>query len=90
MVVLANPRGASDLRRFCPNGSSDDPIGAHPAREILNDPRHRLVVAIDDDAVVGFVSAVLYVHPDKAMPELRINEVGVAPATSGAASRGGC
>jgi aminoglycoside 6'-N-acetyltransferase I len=45
--------------------------------EFLRDPRHHIVVAIDSGQVVGFVSAVDYVHPDKAA-ELWINEVGVA------------
>jgi len=35
-----------------------------------------------DDTVVGFASAVDYLHPDKP-PELWINEVGVAPAYKG-------
>ena len=58
----------------------DDPIVESSAQEFLNDPRHRLVVALDDDLVVGFVSAVIYVHPDKPAPELWINEIGVAPS----------
>lgn len=58
----------------------DDPIVEASAREFLNDPRHRLVVALDDDLVVGFVSAVIYLHPDKPASELWINEIGVAPA----------
>ncbi len=45
----------------------------------LNDPRHHIVVAIDDDLVVGFASGVHYIHPDKP-PQLFINEVGVAPS----------
>jgi ribosomal protein S18 acetylase RimI-like enzyme len=57
----------------------DDPIVISSAREFLNDPRHRLVVALDGDLVVGFVSAVIYLHPDKSAPELWINEIGVAP-----------
>ena len=57
----------------------DDPIVESSAREFLGDPRHRLVVALDEDTVVGFVSAVIYVHPDKPAPELWINEIGVAP-----------
>jgi aminoglycoside 6'-N-acetyltransferase I len=57
----------------------DDPIVESSTEEFLNDPRHRLVVALDDDLVVGFVSAVIYVHPDKPAPELWINEIGVAP-----------
>lgn len=48
------------------------------AAEFLSDPRHVLIAAIDDRAVVGFLSAVIYVHPDKANPELWVNEVGVA------------
>lgn len=58
----------------------DDPIVESSAQEFLMDPRHRLVVALDNDLVVGFVSAVIYVHPDKPAPELWINEIGVAPS----------
>ena len=50
--------------------------------EFLADPRHHLAVAIDDGLVVGFASAVHYVHPDAA-PDLWINEVGVAPSHQG-------
>jgi ribosomal protein S18 acetylase RimI-like enzyme len=57
----------------------DDPIVESSALEFLADPRHRLVVVLDNDLVVGFVSAVIYLHPDKPGPELWINEVGVAP-----------
>ena len=57
----------------------DDPIVPETAQEFLADPRHRLVVAVDKDIVVGFVSAVIYVHPDKSAPEMWINEIGVAP-----------
>ncbi|MEM9927018.1 MAG: GNAT family N-acetyltransferase [Cyanobacteria bacterium P01_D01_bin.50] len=46
--------------------------------EFLRDSRHHIAVAIDGDLVVGFASAVHYIHPDKP-PELWINEVGVAP-----------
>jgi aminoglycoside 6'-N-acetyltransferase I len=49
------------------------------AREFLADPRHHIAVALEDDVIVGFVSAVHYVHPDKST-ELWINEVGVAPS----------
>lgn len=48
------------------------------AREFLADPRHHIVAALDNGRIVGFASAVNYLHPDKA-PELWINEVGVAP-----------
>lgn len=57
----------------------DQEIDPRWAREFLQDPRHHLAVALDGATVVGFVSAVHYVHPDKS-PELWINEVGVAPS----------
>lgn len=56
----------------------DNPIDPALTKEFLADPRHHLAVAIDDGLVVGFASAVHYVHPDKA-PQLWINEVAVAP-----------
>ena len=62
----------------------EDHVFDHPVRrelvaEFLADPRHHLAVAVEAQGVVGFASAVHYVHPDKP-PELWINEVGVAPA----------
>jgi ribosomal protein S18 acetylase RimI-like enzyme len=56
----------------------DDAIDAVGAREFLSDPRHHIAVAIDNGVVVGFASGVHYVHPDKAVPELWVNELGVA------------
>jgi len=56
----------------------DNPIDPELTAEFLGDPRHHLAVAIDAGLVVGFASAVHYVHPDKA-PQLWINEVAVAP-----------
>jgi ribosomal protein S18 acetylase RimI-like enzyme len=60
-------------------GVFDGAIQPALAREFLGDDRHHLAVAIDDGVVVGFVSAVHYVHPDKPA-ELWINEVAVAPS----------
>jgi ribosomal protein S18 acetylase RimI-like enzyme len=57
----------------------DDRIVEASAQEFLKDPRHRLLVALDGELVVGFVSAVIYVHPDKPTPEVWINEIAVAP-----------
>ena len=58
----------------------DDPLDEAATAEFLRDPRHHLAVALADGNVVGFASAVHYVHPDKLAPELWINEVGVAPS----------
>jgi ribosomal protein S18 acetylase RimI-like enzyme len=74
--VLAS-RDADVLRNVAPD-VFDDPINVRRADEFLADPRHHLVVAVDDGLVVGFVSAVHYVHPDKPLPELWINEVSVS------------
>lgn len=54
----------------------DNPVDGNFAREFLNDPRHHIVVAISEGVIVGFATAVHYIHPDKP-PELWINEVGV-------------
>ena len=57
----------------------DEPVDSQLAREFLSDPRHHMSAAIDAEQIVGFASAIHYVHPDKPN-ELWINEVGVAPA----------
>jgi len=57
----------------------DDDVVAELSAEFLQDDRHHIVVALQEELVVGFASAVHYVHPDKP-PELWINEVGVAPS----------
>ena len=59
-------------------GVFDHAIDARRAAEFLADSRHHLAVAVEQGQVVGFVSAVHYVHPDKPVAELWINEVSVA------------
>jgi ribosomal protein S18 acetylase RimI-like enzyme len=56
----------------------DHAIDLERTREFLRDARHHLAVALDAGQVVGFVSAVDYIHPDKPA-ELWINEIGVVP-----------
>ena len=56
----------------------DNPLDERLKTEFLRDPRHHLAVAIEEGVVVGFASAVHYLHPDKPA-ELWVNEVGVAP-----------
>jgi ribosomal protein S18 acetylase RimI-like enzyme len=60
-------------------GVFDRAIDLRRTEEFLADPRHHLVVALDADLVVGFASAVHYVHPDRPQPEMWINEIGVEP-----------
>ena len=57
----------------------ENKIKPHRAKEFLEDPRHHMLLAYDNGKVVGMISAVHYVHPDKD-PQLFINEVGVIKA----------
>ena len=61
------------------DGVFDHAIDPRWSAEFFADPRHHLIVAMEDGVVVGMITAVNYVHPDKA-PQLWINEVGVAPS----------
>ena len=63
-------------------GVFDEPTDPTLLSEFLGDPRHHIAVADDEGMVVGFVSAVDYVHPDKPR-QLFINEVGIAPNHQG-------
>ncbi|HEY7636245.1 MAG TPA: GNAT family N-acetyltransferase [Gemmatimonadales bacterium] len=74
---LLSPADAHYLERVAPE-TFDNEIDPVLVAEFLNDRRHHIVVAIDGDIVVGFVSALHYLHPDKPA-ELWINEVAVAP-----------
>lgn len=67
----------ASLLQNAANDLFDQPIDEKLAAEFLNDPRHHIVVAIFNEQIVGFASAVHYIHPDKPA-ELWINEVGVA------------
>jgi aminoglycoside 6'-N-acetyltransferase I len=81
-IKLLGPQDAGVLADVAPD-VFDDPIDVRRADAFLADPRHHLAVAVEDGLVVGFVSAVHYVHPDKPRPELWINEVGVAATHRG-------
>lgn len=82
IIKLLQPTDASMLEASAPD-VFDDPIDLQRAGEFLRDPRHHIVAAIDEGTVVGFASAVHYIHPDKPAPELWINEVGVAASHRG-------
>ena len=55
----------------------DNPINAAQLAAFMADPRHIMVLAIEEGAVVGMASGVGYFHPDKP-PQMWINEAGVA------------
>jgi len=74
--------GDDDILARVADGVFDNAVSKIWSREFLADPRHHLFVARADGMVVGMISAVHYVHPDKA-PQLWINEIGVAPSHQG-------
>lgn len=57
-------------------GPNDLYILSNVAEDVFDDP---IIESSAKEFLVGFVSAVIYVHPDKPTPELWINEIGVAP-----------
>ena len=77
-IKVLGDNDASILMNVAP-GVFDNPVDLRATDEFLRDRRHHLAVAVEDGVVVGFVSALHYIHPDKPRPELWINEVGVAP-----------
>jgi ribosomal protein S18 acetylase RimI-like enzyme len=77
-IRLLQAQDAAVLGQVAP-GVFDGPVDPRWTREFFADARHHLIVALDAGSVVGMISAVDYVHPDKA-PQLWINEVGVAPS----------
>jgi aminoglycoside 6'-N-acetyltransferase I len=75
-VRLLGPDDAGVLANLAADvfDNAVDPVWS---RAFFADPHSHMAVALQDGVVVGMVSAVDYVHPDKA-PQLWINEVGVA------------
>jgi aminoglycoside 6'-N-acetyltransferase I len=70
------------LTGSCAADVFDNDVDPKWAAAFLADSRHHIAAAIVDGTVIGFASAVHYLHPDKP-PELWINEVGVAAAYQG-------
>jgi ribosomal protein S18 acetylase RimI-like enzyme len=66
--------------------AADELFDNLPQREwttaFLSQPGHHLLIAVEGAEVIGFVSAVRYLHPDKP-PEMWINEVGVVESHQG-------
>ena len=77
-IRILGPHDGALLSRVA-DGVFDDGPSPELSSEFLQDSRHHIAVAVEAGTVVGFASAVHYVHPDKPA-ELWINEVGVAPS----------
>jgi ribosomal-protein-alanine N-acetyltransferase len=57
----------------------DHAVRADAVRRFLDEPGHHLLLAIEDGAVVGFVSGIETTHPDKGT-EMLLYELAVDPA----------
>ena len=76
VIRMAGLDDLAVLERVAADVFDADPNPAY-CREFLEDPRHHLALAFDAERVVGIVSGVHYLHPDKPN-ELWVNEVSVA------------
>jgi ribosomal protein S18 acetylase RimI-like enzyme len=61
----------------------DNPVDLDGTRRFLGDDGNVLLIAYVDGDPAGFVTATELSHPDKAQPELFLNELGVDEAYRG-------
>lgn len=66
------------LLNECTHDVFDYAIDSRQLTAFIEDPRHMMTIAVENETVVGMASGVECFHPDK-QPHLFINEVGVAP-----------
>ena len=78
MDIKLKVASIDDLEMLIDAGETlfDGPIKKERAREFLTDDRHHMILAYHGTTIVGMVSGVHYVHPDKE-PEMFINEASV-------------
>lgn len=70
------PDDAAILRKVAP-GVFDEKIDRERLIVYLREPGHLMLLALDDDTVVGQCVGVLHYHPDKPT-ELYVDELGTA------------
>jgi [ribosomal protein S18]-alanine N-acetyltransferase len=61
----------------------DDAVDLVAAQRFLANDANELLIAYVDGEPAGFVSGTKLTHPDKAAPEMFLNELGVAEAYRG-------
>jgi ribosomal protein S18 acetylase RimI-like enzyme len=76
-IRRAGPGDEALFARIAP-GVFDEPVRPDRLAAYLADPGNLMLLAIDDERVVGQCAAVIHRHPDKPT-EIYIDEVGVAP-----------
>ncbi|MEL7460681.1 MAG: GNAT family N-acetyltransferase [Pseudomonadota bacterium] len=77
-VFVAGPEDAAVFAGPAAEDVFDGPCPPDRVKAYLADPRLHMVLATEDDRLVGMCSGVHYFHPDKPN-EMFINELGVAP-----------
>ena len=82
MVYRLLNSGDQALLQAAFDGLFDCDVQPDLSARFLSDPRHHIAVAIKDSLVVGFATAVNYIHPDKP-EELWTDEVGASAARCG-------
>lgn len=84
MVIAFTVVGRDDIDQFrsVADDVFDSDLSADTLQSFLTNESHHMVIARAGDTIIGFVSAVDYIHPDKPR-EMWINEVGVAKAWRG-------
>lgn len=76
-LTVAGPQDAALFDRIA-DDVFDDAIDPDLLARYLAAPTMHIVVARDDDEIVGFCSGLVHFHPDKP-EDFFINELGVAP-----------
>ncbi len=61
----------------------DDPVDLEATRGFLSDGANVLLIAFEGEEPAGFVSGTQLRHPDKATPEMFLNELAVGEAFRG-------
>ena len=80
-ILTASHKDVRSFSNIAP-GVFDDPINHEALVTFLRDPNHFIVIAIDearDGQIVGKVTGMRLLHPDKSSFEFFINEVDVSP-----------
>jgi len=77
-IVSLSQSNAALLNNVAPD-VFDNAIDPKSLAAFLADPRHLMVVAVQDGIIVGMATAFEYFHPDKPS-QMFVNEVGVTPA----------
>ena len=75
-ILIAGPDDAALFARVA-DDVFDGPVDPTLLAEFLACPRHHIAVARMDGALVGMITGVDHIHPDKP-PQMWINELGVA------------